>query len=251
MTRVNNQPKQSKLPSDYRNVSSSHSHIRNNASRKNLTSNDEFVQTEYKIGIDAKVMNIYARVQEKENWCLAACIEMILHYHGLNNITQSEIVEAIKGNDYSNLSLIIQNLCNSKGLNLDIQIRRHHFQNTQEHAQLIRLELENNQPLIIDYYPDYGDSDTDYYNTEYAADYDYNTSDLRHAVVLEQAKIDFISDDRFTFRKLCIRDPDLYYYTDENRGRKIVKGKELEKMASCIVELLTINIIDMTKYGYN
>lgn len=63
--------------------------------RGQIVAIDDFL---YVAMLDESIENCVT-VQEKENWCWAACIEMILRYHGVEN-TQSDIVDFVFDTPY-------------------------------------------------------------------------------------------------------------------------------------------------------
>ncbi|HAI75470.1 MAG TPA: hypothetical protein DCM08_04420 [Microscillaceae bacterium] len=51
------------------------------------------------VGIPSEVLNYYAAAQQKQNWCWAACIQMLFNYYGVD-IDQASIVKRTYGQNY-------------------------------------------------------------------------------------------------------------------------------------------------------
>ncbi len=60
------------------------------AERTQISSN------QYVVGLPSEGFKHFAATQHKQNWCWAACVQMVLNWHGLY-VNQEEIVERIYG----------------------------------------------------------------------------------------------------------------------------------------------------------
>ena len=85
--------------------------------------------------------------QYRENWCWAACVQMVLDYHGLE-VSQHKIVERAYGDDYNltaNKSVIVNTI---NGWYVDGAIVRASYERYKSAKTLINA-ITNGTPLII------------------------------------------------------------------------------------------------------
>lgn len=153
------------------------------------------------VGIPSETLNYFAASQQKEQWCWAACIEMVLNYHGID-ITQEQIVERTYGVDpYGNLpdwagsyDVIHQNLNN---WSFDNNGRRYIVESYMgwgaPHPEDLLDELAHGFPIIIGYSTGH---------------------DTGHAVVLTAAS--FVGQE---IQTIVVRDPWPSDYNLYNLGR--------------------------------
>lgn len=117
-------------------------------------------QSQY-VGIRTQKFNYVASSQETQMWCWAACIEMVLRYHGVS-INQKEIVARTFGTDVmgtpppfgASLEIITANL-NYSGIdrNRVSYMVRASLTPSMIPDELILSELAKEKPLIIAYGP--------------------------------------------------------------------------------------------------
>lgn len=88
----------------------------------------------------------YAATQQNENWCWAACIEMVLHYQGVN-VSQTEIVTSVFGYaaDCGGTAQNMVKAINSNGRNY-----RAHYETPSTKSKLSFVDdLAKKYPLIV------------------------------------------------------------------------------------------------------
>jgi hypothetical protein len=114
------------------------------------------------VGIPANVFNFYSAAQERDEWCWAASIQMIMNYYGVS-ITQDQIVARTYGVDPSTGQIVDQPgsnetiTANLNNWNIDNSGRRYmvraRFSFGPPNAGYLVQELAAQRPVLVAYTP--------------------------------------------------------------------------------------------------